>query len=206
MALGAAPASVVRLVLSRVSLLVGVGIVVGAGAQPVGVAVRVDAALRARAARSGDARRIRGRPRRRRRARRLAARASRVADRPGRRSCATRSTRCRGLAHPLFDGPASVLVATTALIAVWTCLASENAAFTRRREPPPFDIGPVQSDARTAASRTPSGIAADGYGPPRTVSSVSSITVPRTPRAHRRPSSGARVQSALLRCRSGCST
>ena len=56
MALGAAPGGVVRLVLSRVSMLVGHRRDRRRRRQPVGVAVRHDAALRPRTARSGDAR------------------------------------------------------------------------------------------------------------------------------------------------------
>ena len=58
MALGAAPAGVVRLVSARVSLLVGLGVVGRRRPQPLGVAVRRDAALRSRASRSGDAGRV----------------------------------------------------------------------------------------------------------------------------------------------------
>ena len=76
MALGAAPAGVIRMVLTRVAILVGLGVIIGSGDQPVGSAVRLDAALRPAAARSGhDRRGVRG-ARHHRGARGLAARTS----------------------------------------------------------------------------------------------------------------------------------
>ena len=80
MALGAAPAGVVRLVLSRVTRLVAIGVLVGAAVSVWASTVRRSAALRPRAARSAHPRRRRPRSRRRGRLRRLGARVSRIPD------------------------------------------------------------------------------------------------------------------------------
>ena len=60
MALGAAPGGVIRLVLRRVAILVGLGVDRRQRRQPVGRALRRDAALWPAAARSADGRRGRG--------------------------------------------------------------------------------------------------------------------------------------------------
>jgi hypothetical protein len=80
MALGAAPTGIISLVLSRVSRLVGFGVLVGVS---VGVEVRRIVAVRARTARSGDAGRRRGGVGGGRRAGRLVAGVARFADRTG---------------------------------------------------------------------------------------------------------------------------